>query len=157
MRLKFPKGESQMRKLIVPLTQNHLFSRAYSRGKCETTKLVAVYLLKNYKKTPDGAPPRTTLGITVNRKLGKACKRNRVKRIIREAYRENYRFIKDGYIIVIAARSAAFAPHVGTKDISDSLHRIFSKEDFFDLKNTGKKNIPPHSGVGKEPQQKHGK
>ena len=99
-----------MKKLILPLKENHLFSKAYTKGNCRVTKLCAVYILKNYKKNPDGTPMKTKLGITVNRKLGKACKRNRVKRLIREAYRQNCCHIRDGYIMIIAARAAAFAP-----------------------------------------------
>lgn len=123
-----------MRKLILPLTENHLFSKAYTKGKCETTKYIAVYALRNFRKNPDGSAMKTKLGITVNRKLGKACKRNRVKRLIRVAYRENYTYIKDGWFLVIAARSAAFAPYVKSSDISRSLKSIVSKEDFFDMK-----------------------
>ena len=123
-----------MRKLILPLTENHLFSNAYTKGKCETTKYIAVYALRNFRKNPDGSAMKTKLGITVNRKLGKACKRNRVKRLIRVAYRENYTYIKDGWFLVIAARSAAFAPYVKSSDISRSLKSIVSKEDFFDMK-----------------------
>ena len=84
---------------------------------------------------------KTKLGITVNRKLGKACKRNRVKRLIRVAYRENHSYIKDGWFLVIAARSAAFAPYVKSGDISRALRSVVSKEDFFDMraKPNGKK------------------
>lgn len=123
-----------MRRIILPLKENHLFSKAYTRGKCEVTKLCAVYVMRNFKRNPDGSPMKTKLGITVNRKLGKACKRNRVKRIIREAYRENYSYIKNGYIIVIAARAAAFAPHIKTADMSKAVKKVVSKEDFFDIK-----------------------
>ena len=129
-----------MRKLIIPLTENHLFSRAYSKGKCEVTKLCAVYVLKNFKRNPDGTPMKTKLGITVNRKLGKACKRNRVKRLIREAYRENYRYIKDGYFIIIAARTAAFAPNVTSADMSRAVKNIVSRDGFFDIKKPFPKN-----------------
>ena len=76
--------------------------------------------MRNFKRNPDGSPMKTKLGITVNRKLGKACKRNRVKRLIREAYRENYSYIKDGYIMVIAARAAAFAAIRGQAAVGDS-------------------------------------
>ncbi len=123
-----------MRRIILPLKENHLFSRAYTKGKCEVTKLCAVYVMRNFKKSPDGSPMKTKLGITVNRKLGKACKRNRVKRLIREAFRDNYSYIKDGYIMVIAARAAAFAPHIKEADMSRAVKGIVSKEDFFDLK-----------------------
>lgn len=130
-----------MKKLILPLTENHLFSKAYTKGKCETTKYIAVYALRNFRKNPDGSAMKTKLGITVNRKLGKACKRNRVKRLIRVAYRENHSYIKDGWFLVIAARSAAFAPYVKSGDISRALRSVVSKEDFFDMraKPNGKK------------------
>lgn len=130
-----------MKKLILPLTENHLFSKAYTKGKCETTKYIAVYALRNFRKNPDGSAMKTKLGITVNRKLGKACKRNRVKRLIRVAYRENHSYIKDGWFLVIAARSAAFAPYVKSGDVSRALRSVVSKEDFFDMraKPNGKK------------------
>lgn len=131
-----------MRKLIVPLTENHLFSKAYTKGKCEVSKYFAVYLLRNFKKAPDGTPLPTKLGITVNRKLGKACKRNRVKRMIRQAYRDNFPLIKDGYLLVIAARAAAFAPYVKSTDLTKALHGILSKESFYDLKNADRKPNP---------------
>jgi ribonuclease P protein component len=128
-----------MRRIILPLKENHLFSKAYTKGKCEVTKLCAVYVMRNFKRNPDGSPMKTKLGITVNRKLGKACKRNRVKRLIREAYRENYSYIKDGYIMVIAARAAAFAPHIKSADMSKAVRSVVSKEDFFDIKKAPQK------------------
>ena len=123
----FKEYHFNMKNLIIPLTENHLFSRAYAKGKSDTSKLCAVYLLRNYKRNPDGTPAKTKLGITVNRKLGKACKRNRVKRLIREAYRQNHQYIKDGYIMVIAARAAAFAPYVKAADMTKALKSIVSK------------------------------
>lgn len=123
-----------MKKLILPLKENHLFSKAYTKGNCRVSKLCAVYILKNYKKNPDGTPMKTKLGITVNRKLGKACKRNRVKRLIREAYRQNYCHIRDGYIIIIAARAAAFAPHIKAGDMSNALRSIVRNEDLYEFK-----------------------
>ena len=126
----------KMKKLILPLTENHLFSKAYTRGKCSVTKHIAVYVMRNYKRTPDGSVPRTLLGITVNRKLGKACRRNRVKRLIRQAYRECHEYIREGYIIVIAARAAAFAPYIKAGDITRALKSVVSDKDFYDIKNT---------------------
>lgn len=123
-----------MKKIILPLKENHLFSRAYTKGKCEVCRHIAVYLLRNFKKNPDGTPMKTKLGITVNRKLGKACRRNRVKRIIREAYRKNHQFIRDGYIIIIAARAAAFDKNVKSDDIARAFEKIVSREDFYEFK-----------------------
>ena len=49
------------------------------------------------------------VGITATKKLGAAVVRNRVKRILREAYYKAWKTLdmKTGKIIVIAARSAA--------------------------------------------------
>lgn len=99
-----------------------MFLKAYRKGKSGVNKYTAVYVLKNYRKNPDGSLCHTKLGIAVNSKLGKAVKRNRVKRIIREAYRENLPLIKDGLIIVVAARGAAFSKHVKSTDIAKGLN-----------------------------------
>lgn len=132
------------------MTENHLFAKAYSKGKCEVTKYIAVYALRNFKKNPDGSPMKTRLGITVNRKLGKACKRNRVKRLIRVAYRENHDLVRDGWFLVIAARSAAFAPYVKSGDISRSLKTVLSDENFFNAKSTRPGTKSGKAGAGKQ-------
>lgn len=116
-----------MNRKLYPLCENHLYLKAYRKGKTAVNKYTAVYILKNYKKTPNGSLPPTRLGLAVNRKLGKACKRNRVKRIIREGYRENLPRIKDGYIIVIAARGAAFNKNVKSTLIAEKLFDSLSQ------------------------------
>ena len=80
------------------LKENHLFARAYRKGRCFSAKTVAVYVLKN--RDPD----TTLLGITVSKNRGNAVKRNRAKRVIREAYRTFHPYIKKGNVIVIVAR-----------------------------------------------------
>lgn len=110
-----------MVKKLYPLCENHLFSKAYRKGRCEANKYVAVYVLKNYEKHPARAEALTRLGITVNKKLGKAVRRSRVKRMIRAAYRAYLPKLKNGYLIIIAARTAAFEPKVKSTDIAEKL------------------------------------
>ena len=112
---------------ISSLCENHLFSKAYAKGKCHANRYTAVYALKNYHKTPAGAPCPTRLGLTVNRKLGNAVQRNRVKRMMREAYRAHLADIRDGYLIVIAARGAAFGPTVKMPALKRGLEESLSK------------------------------
>lgn len=114
-----------MVKKLYPLCENHLFSKAYRKGKSDVNKYIAVYVLKNQRRS--NGLPLTKLGITVNRKLGKAVKRSRVKRIIRAAYRENMQHIKQGYLIIVAARTAAFDKRVKSTDIAKAMYKSFEK------------------------------
>ena len=65
------------------------------------------------------------VGITATKKLGVAVVRNRVKRILREAYYKALKTldIKTGKIIIIVARSAAV--YVKTDDIYKELAEAF--------------------------------
>ncbi len=116
-----------MNRKLYPLCENHLYVKAYKKGKSAVNRYTAVYVLKNYRKQKDGSAVKPRLGISVNAKLGKACKRSRVKRIIREAYRAILPQIKDGYIIVIAARSAAFDKRTKSTAISKKLYGTLSE------------------------------
>ena len=83
---------------IQTLKENHLFARAYRKGRCFSGKYIALYILKNKEKD------KIKFGITVSKNRGNAVKRNRVKRVIRESFRVFYPFVKEGHIIVVVAR-----------------------------------------------------
>ena len=116
-----------MNRKLYPLCENHLYVKAYRKGKSDAGKYTAVYVLKNYRKDKEGKPLPDRLGLSINRKLGKACKRSRVKRIIREGYRAVLPKLREGYIIVIAARGAAFGKIVKSTDIERQLTASFAK------------------------------
>ena len=116
-----------MNRKLYPLCENHMFLKAYRKGKSGVNKYIAVYVLKNYRTDKNGNPVHTKLGIAINAKLGKACKRSRVKRIIREAYRACLPEIKNGFIIVIAARAAAFSKSVKSTDVEKQLKITLDK------------------------------
>ena len=116
-----------MNRKLYPLCENHMFVKAYKKGKSGVNKYTAVYVLKNYRTNKDGSPMHTKLGIAINAKLGKACKRSRVKRIIREAYRANLDMLMPGFLVIIAARAAAFSKSVKSTDIEKQLRVTLSK------------------------------
>ena len=147
-------------KKIIPLTENHMFSKAYSGGATDVNKLTAVYALKNYKKDKDGKPLPTKLGITVNRKLGGAVKRSRVKRLIRQAYRECADNIQEGRIVVVSARSAIFYDNVKSDRVRDLLAESFSKLGLYNgqtfVGTDGRKPRNDKSGASKPKQNGKG-
>ena len=90
-------------KKILAIKDSRLFGTVYRRGACYPGRYIVLYLLP----CRNGQPSR--LGITVSKERGCAVVRNRAKRIIREAYRQNYPMIKAKYNIVIVARQACIS------------------------------------------------
>ena len=124
-KISIRRGTKLNRKLN-PLTENHLFTKAFTKGVTACSKLCAVYILKNIKRNPDGTLPKTKTGIAINAKLGGAVQRNRVKRIIREGLRPLYENLSDGLIVIVSARGAAFSKSAKSTSMETGIHSCFT-------------------------------
>lgn len=87
-------------KKILSIKDSRLFGTVYRRGACYPGRYIVLYVL------PCRGGQQSRFGITVSKERGCAVVRNRVKRIIRQAYRQNYPLIKAKNYIVIVARQA---------------------------------------------------
>jgi len=56
---------------------------------------------------PQGEPGATRMGVTASRKLGGAIQRNRVKRLVREAFRRHKLLFPGGLDVVFVAKKSA--------------------------------------------------
>ena len=65
------------------------------------------------------------MGITTSKKIGNAVERNRSRRIIRAAFRENLPSIKGGYDFVFVARSRT--RHLKSTDVSAIMAKHLAK------------------------------
>ncbi len=87
-------------KFTSTLKKNYEFHRLYSKGRSAVTPFLVVYA-RTTRRTEN------RVGITVSTKLGKAVKRNRVRRRLREIYRLNESRFVPGTELVIVARGRA--------------------------------------------------
>lgn len=113
------------------ICENHLYAKAYAKGKKQVTPTVVVYILKDRNaavitREDPLHRPWNRIGLTVSKKLGGAVVRNRVKRILREGYRQLDRKtpVSRGNLIVLAARGAA--ARAKTAEIEKDLKRAFT-------------------------------
>ena len=82
------------------ITENRIFTRLYGKGKSSVSGSAVVYYRPNNLR-------KNRLGLTSTKKIGCAVKRNRARRVIREAYRLLEDKLKVGYDFIIVARTKA--------------------------------------------------
>ena len=102
---------------MIAIKENRIFKKAYYKGKKEIAKDLVLYFVPN--------KGQTRVGITVSKKIGKAVVRNRIRRLVRESWRTFC--VKDGYDVVIVARTAAAKSDFHS--IKGSLYQLLSKSE----------------------------
>ena len=83
------------------LTRSAEFDRVYRQGRSFANRYLAVYAF------PRPGDEATRLGLSVGRKVGRSVDRNRVKRVLREAFAGRREGSPDPYDVVIVARPDA--------------------------------------------------
>lgn len=116
---------------VKSLNRNNSFKRLYNRGKSYVSPALVVYVSKNRAGF-------CRLGITTGKKLGNAVKRNRAKRIIREAFYQLADEIQVNCDIVIVARVKAI--HLSSTQIHDYLYDLFNKAKIINVNEDEKNN-----------------
>ena len=110
-----------MRK-IKTLKKNYEFKNVLSKGKFYVGKYVIAYITHNNEN-------ENYLGIAVSYKMGNAVKRNRIKRVIREAYRLNKDKLKKGFNIVFVCKKDVSYEDFNYNDLNREIKNIFDKTD----------------------------
>ena len=82
------------------IKENREFKRMYAKAKSVVTPSMVVYCRR-------GRFGKNRLGVTVSTKLGCAVVRNRARRRLREVYRLAQPELRQGYDIILVARSRA--------------------------------------------------
>jgi ribonuclease P protein component len=122
------------------LSRSGDFDRVFRNGRSQAGREFVLYVFP--REGEEGAP---RLGLSVSRKVGTAVERNRVKRLLREAFAEESSRLPAGTDVVVIARpdSKALAEREGLAGIARALGELIDRATGSAADRSGGSAVPP--------------
>lgn len=107
------------------LKKNYEFKNVLSKGKYYSGKYIETFIISNKNKN------QNLLGIAIGVKIAKATKRNYIKRLIRESYKDYENKIKMGNSLVFLWKKKVDPKKANFENINKDMNKIFDKASLF--------------------------
>ena len=83
------------------LSRSSDFKRIYRQGSSTASRFLVLY---SFRRSPEAGAEGPRLGLSVSKKMGGAVVRNRIKRLLREAFAVTQEQLDQDYDVVLIAR-----------------------------------------------------
>lgn len=102
------------------IKDDNTFKKLINKGNWYGGNYIVLYVLQNDSD-------KNYLGLGVSKKVGKAFKRNQVKRLIRESYKNIEENIKFGYNLLFVCKSKSNFDNITFSDINRDVNYLLKK------------------------------
>lgn len=102
------------------------FKYLINKGKFAGEKFLVVYLIRNNK-------PNNMLGICISKKNGMSVHRNKMKRWVREIYKDEESKMKKGLTFVIMYKKSTTIDKIDYYKVKEDLINAFKKLDVYEV------------------------
>jgi ribonuclease P protein component len=108
------------------LSRSAEFDRVFRQGRSHANRLLVLY---SFPRVGESPPTDPRLGLSVSRKVGGAVQRNRVKRLLREAFALESSRLPAGQDVVVVARpeAGAAAERDGLEGVRPALAELLDR------------------------------
>lgn len=107
------------------LKKNYEFKRVLTKGKYLSGKYIDCFYINNNLKE------KNLIGIAISSKIAKAFKRNSIKRLIREVYKEIEENIKTGKSFVFLWKKSRDVSNATYVNIKKDIYQIMKEMNMF--------------------------
>lgn len=106
------------------LKKNYEFRKVLSKGKYYSGQNIEAFILSNNQKY-------NFLGLAISTKVAKAVKRNMIKRLLRENYKNLEDNIKEGFSIIFLWKKKADIKEAKFSNVKKDMNLIFEKAKIY--------------------------
>ncbi|MEG1705152.1 MAG: ribonuclease P protein component [Clostridia bacterium] len=112
-------------KYTISIKKKGTFRYLINKGKFASAKFLIVYFIENKK-------PINTIGICVSKKNGISVHRNKMKRWVREVYKDEEKLLRKGLTIVFMYKKTTKIDDIDYYKIKDDIKNAFKRLNIYE-------------------------